>query len=133
MSKNKINNALLVVGITSKHIITGVSVAFEAFLEELNIRSIKYIYLLMPASECQQKERVFFSIYRLTCMIFVLVKVLLNLRKTKVVYVTMASSQLGFLRDFGIILMSKLFRKKLIFHLHGGGYMDFYRIQFVFY
>jgi glycosyltransferase involved in cell wall biosynthesis len=125
LSKKKYNNQLLVVGITSKYIITGLSVALETFLGGLKAQSVKYILVDLSIGMSSKRASVF-SLYRLACVILVLFKVLWNLRKVNIVYVTMASSRLGFLRDLSIILMAKTFKRKLVFHLHGGGYIDFY-------
>lgn len=45
------------------------------------------------------------------------------------VYMTIASSRLGFLRDFLIIWAAVICRKRIITHLKGGGYAEFYANQ----
>jgi ubiquinone biosynthesis O-methyltransferase len=45
------------------------------------------------------------------------------------VYHTPSQSQEGFLRDFPIVFLSKLFGSKVIIHIHGGNYDGFYESQ----
>lgn len=45
------------------------------------------------------------------------------------VYLIVSTSVLGFIKDFLVILVASLLRKKIIIHLHGGGYRLFYEQQ----
>jgi glycosyltransferase involved in cell wall biosynthesis len=45
------------------------------------------------------------------------------------VYMLIASSKLGFLRDALMIWASRLLGRRLVLHLHGGGYRPFYETQ----
>ena len=45
------------------------------------------------------------------------------------VYLIVSTSVLGFIKDFLVILVAWLLRKKIIVHLHGGGYRLFYEQQ----
>lgn len=47
----------------------------------------------------------------------------------KTVYITIAQSLRGFVRDFLIIWYSRLFGHRVICHLHGGNYGNFYAAQ----
>jgi glycosyltransferase involved in cell wall biosynthesis len=58
-------------------------------------------------------------------VIFLLIKKLFNL-DNYVVYHIVSSSLSGFLRDFVIIGISKIFQKKIIIHSHNGNYDVFY-------
>lgn len=117
---------MLAIGITSNHIVTGLSVAFDTFIEGLQERAIEYI--LVDAGVGTSIDRAgIFSIKRMFGVFVVLFRFLLNLKNTDIVYVTMGASRLGFLRDLFIIFITKLFNRKLVFHLHGGGYYDFYQ------
>lgn len=42
------------------------------------------------------------------------------------VYFTSTRSNLGFIKDFQLLLLSRIFKKKIINHLHGSDFMDFY-------
>jgi len=42
------------------------------------------------------------------------------------VYFTSTRSNLGFIKDFQLILLSRIFKKKIINHLHGADFLDFY-------
>jgi glycosyltransferase involved in cell wall biosynthesis len=47
----------------------------------------------------------------------------------KTVYLTIAQSRRGFLRDLPVIWLAALFRHRIVLHLHGGNYGNFYREQ----
>jgi glycosyltransferase involved in cell wall biosynthesis len=53
--------------------------------------------------------------------------------KKYVVYHTLSQSKEGFMRDFPIVFISKLFGCKVIGHIHGGNYDGFYRKQNTFF
>jgi glycosyltransferase involved in cell wall biosynthesis len=42
------------------------------------------------------------------------------------VYFTSTRSNLGFIKDFQLLLLSRIFKKKIINHLHGADFLDFY-------
>lgn len=51
-------------------------------------------------------------------------KLLFN--KVDLVYIPISQATVGFLRDTGFIIISKLFRKKIVLHLRGGYFREFY-------
>jgi glycosyltransferase involved in cell wall biosynthesis len=53
--------------------------------------------------------------------------------KKYVVYHTLSQSKEGFMRDFPIVFISKLFGCKVIGHIHGGNYDGFYQNQNTFF
>lgn len=46
--------------------------------------------------------------------------------KIDIVYIQLSQNKLGFLRDYIYILAAKIFRKKILYHLHGGYFKKFY-------
>ncbi len=46
--------------------------------------------------------------------------------RPKLVYSLLAQNKTGFVRDAIIIMLCRLFRKKVVVHLHGGNFADFY-------
>ena len=124
MDKSKYR--VLAVGVTSKKIVTGLSMAFDTFIEGLDERSIEYTLVDAGVGTSINNAGVL-SIKRMFGVFLVLFRIFKGLRNTDIVYVTMGASRLGFVRDLFIILMTVLFKRKLVFHLHGGGYGDFYQ------
>jgi len=59
---------------------------------------------------------------------FVMVKLLfcLSTRKNNIVYHIVSSSKSGFIRDYCIINLAKLFNARLVLHSHNGNYDDFF-------
>lgn len=51
------------------------------------------------------------------------------LKRNKVLYLTIAQSRVGFLRDLMMIFFAKVFRCRVICHIHGGNYDGFYEEQ----
>ncbi|MEA5459578.1 glycosyltransferase [Arcicella sp. LKC2W] len=51
------------------------------------------------------------------------------IQKKYVVYHTISQSKEGFLRDFPIVILSKIFGSKVVLHIHGGNYDNFYNTQ----
>jgi glycosyltransferase involved in cell wall biosynthesis len=45
----------------------------------------------------------------------------------ELVYVPITQTTIGFLRDVPFIILSKLFRKKIVLHLRGGNFRNFYK------
>lgn len=124
MDKSKYR--VLAVGITSNEIVTGLSMAFDTFIAGLNERSIEYTLVDAGVGASINNAGVF-SFDRMFGVFLVLFRIFKGLIKTDIVYVTMGASRLGFVRDLFIILLTVLFRRKLVFHLHGGGYCEFYQ------
>ena len=123
---DKLKCRVLAVGVTSKEIVTGLSMAFDTFIEGLDERSIEYTLVDAGVGASINNAGVF-STNRMIGVFLVLFRIFKGLVKADIVYVTMSASRLGFIRDLFVILMTALFKRKLIFHLHGGGYGDFYQ------
>lgn len=47
----------------------------------------------------------------------------------KTVYITIAQSRVGFIRDFIMIWLAKLFKHRVVVHIHGGNYDHFFYNQ----
>lgn len=114
---------LVLVGPTSRYSVTGLSVAFEMLLEGLEDRGIPHV--LVDASPAKRESGVL-SRGRIAEVAALLLRVAIQLRRAKLVYVTMGGSTLGFIRDLTIIELARAFRVPTVFHFHGGGYDEFY-------
>jgi glycosyltransferase involved in cell wall biosynthesis len=124
----KSSKKLLLIGYHSKGSVTGVSIAFDMLVSELKRRKIAHRIVDMSllrrparvgsfdASRAIQTARLLLSFWR-------------RLPFVRVVYVTISSSLFGFLRDALVIWSARALSKRLVVHLHGGGYSDFYATQ----
>ena len=66
--------------------------------------------------------------YRYIEYMFVLIELFFSLLSGyRVMYLQIAQSKRGFMRDKWIIKMATLFNSKIIAHLHGGNYDGFYK------
>ena len=66
------------------------------------------------------------GVRRLKEVVYALMRLCRQLSKTDVVYVTIAQSVKGFLRDSAVILLAKAAGRPIVAHLHGGNYRAFY-------
>lgn len=124
-NKNITYPNILAIGHTSKVMITGLSVAFETLLGGLSDNLINY-HVLDAGEGTSKKANGVFTIKRVFYVFLLILKFVWYLPRYKVIYMTMGDSKLGFMRDFFIINLSFLFKRRIVLHLHGGGYKDFY-------
>lgn len=108
--------------------VTGVSLAFKLVCLELKERNqLHKVVDTLKYSSGSSFGR--FSFSHAFGTIRVLLVYCFNLQGADVVYATMSTSRVGFLRDFAITQLAFLFRKRIVFHLHGGGFGEFYAGQ----
>ncbi|MBX3010677.1 MAG: glycosyltransferase family 4 protein [Caldilineaceae bacterium] len=118
----------LLVGFTSRRDVTGQALAFDLLLTGLEQRDIPYrlVDLGMDGLAARPGS---FDPARLLVTLKILYLFCLNLRGVDQLYLVVASSQLGFLRDACMIWLNYWVGHRLIIHLHGGGYRTFYESQ----
>ena len=102
---------------------TGQSVMFSLLVKEL-----KKSYPASIANLSEPPGRGFeqFSFGRVLQVIKLALSVIRRISKTSAVYLTIAQSRVGFLRDVLFILICVWWRRPIIAHLHGGNYAQFY-------
>lgn len=119
---------ILLIGYSSENLKTGVSLAFESLIDGLNSMYFEPQVIRILDSRKMQIHGTF-SLLRIKDSLQAILQVWITIPIQEVVYMTIASSKLGFLRDMMIILFAWVFQKRIILHLHGGGYQDFYENQ----
>jgi glycosyltransferase involved in cell wall biosynthesis len=102
---------------------TGQSIAFRMLLDGLRGRRT---YEVVDIADRAGRRDAQFSARRAVLMLGSLGDLLGKLRKSDLVYLQIAQSRWGFLRDGIIILLARLLGRRVVAHLHGGGYADFY-------
>jgi glycosyltransferase involved in cell wall biosynthesis len=106
--------------------VTGQSVAFELLARELGkIRPVQTVDLSELAGRRDQK----FSLSRAMQMVRLAASMFGNMRAVSVVYITIAQSRLGFIRDALFISIARAWRRPVIAHLHGGNYARYYNTE----
>lgn len=106
--------------------ITGQAVTFSLLVDELGkARSIVTADLSEPLGRRDQQ----FSLARGAQMLRLAVWVSKLMPRTSAVYLTIAQSRLGFLRDALFIAIASLWRRPVIAHLHGGNYASYYNSE----
>jgi glycosyltransferase involved in cell wall biosynthesis len=116
---------ILLIGVLQPPI-NGQTLAFQSLTNELNVKTLTLSG--MKAKNFKIK----------TTKILIYLRLLLRLVgiisfKKYVVYHTLSQSKEGFMRDFPIVFISKLFGCKVIGHIHGGNYDGFYKNQNTFF
>jgi glycosyltransferase involved in cell wall biosynthesis len=120
--------ACLLVGFRQQFAVTGLSLAFELLLAGLQRRHIPY--RLVDLGELWDANGVGrFTSARAWIALRLLWLFYRQLIGAPNVYMTIASSRVGFLRDALMIWPARLGRRRLVLHLHGAGYQAFYQAQ----
>lgn len=82
---------------------------------------------LSTSKEINQIGKFSFKKIILFCSIFIKTFNQLLFKKFDLVFVTISPSGIGFIKDSLIVILLKIFRKKIIFNLHGKGIKKFYK------
>jgi glycosyltransferase involved in cell wall biosynthesis len=118
-------NFILCLGPRSKYFISGVSLAFDLLISGFKERNIYYEVIDSSGGKNIKKSGAF-SIQRGITVVKAVFSTWLKLPKCTIFYATMSTSKLGFFRDFLTVPVAKFMGKKIILHLHGGGFEAFY-------
>lgn len=113
-------------GPRSVRLVTGVSLAFDLFVEGADRRRIR-CSVVDATFGAPIKKSGTFTITRCLSTVYVIVSVWLKLLTAKIYYATMSTSPLGFIRDYLTVGFAKLLGRRTVLHLHGGGFEEFYR------
>jgi glycosyltransferase involved in cell wall biosynthesis len=107
--------------------VTGASIAFETLVKELESRNHNISVIDIGSNESEKIGVL--TIDRILPSISALLKAFILILQKQSVYLTLSSSRFGFLRNMPLIWWAWLFNKHIILHLHGGGYLEFYKAQ----
>ncbi len=118
----------LLVGFTSFQDVTGLALAFDLLLAGFDQRQLPYRLVDFGRLGLAARPGAF-SLLRILSTLQLLLSFCLKLRGVQSVYIVIASSKMGFLRDALMIWLSRLASRRLVLHLHGGGYRAFYASQ----
>jgi glycosyltransferase involved in cell wall biosynthesis len=106
--------------------ITGQSVAFSLLVEELaRTREVRTVNL----SELATRRDQMFTLTRTMQMLRLAASMFGTMRNVSSVYLTIAQSRLGFMRDALFIFIARLWNRPVIAHLHGGNYAQYYESE----
>jgi hypothetical protein len=105
--------------------ITGAQIAFATFAESMNSEE-KHIRVINTARGLEGHSVGKFSFQRTGGLLASILEALFWIPVSKGMYLIISSSWLGFLKDAPIIWWGVLLRKRIVVHLHGGGYRNFY-------
>ena len=106
--------------------VTGQSVAFSLLAEAVGrIRPVTVVDL----SERSGRRDRQFSLARALLMLRLVASIWRGLGPTSLIYLTIAQSRVGFLRDALFITIAHLRGRPVVAHLHGGNYSGFYRSE----
>lgn len=105
---------------------SGQSIAFKTLVDGYKIESKDY-YVINTIEKIGKRG----NVYRMldyTCVIFRLLYLLL-FKKIETIYHIVSSNKKGFIRDYVIINLSYIFRKRIILHSHNGNYDQFFDLS----
>jgi glycosyltransferase involved in cell wall biosynthesis len=105
--------------------IAGISMGFEMLLQGFADRRLEH--RLVNLADAGLTERPgSFKFLRVWNTLGILFRYLVQVPRAERVYLTIATSRLGFLRDAVLIWSAHLLRHRIVLHLKGGGYRRFY-------
>ena len=116
---------ILLCGPRSKNFITGVSLAFDLLIKGLSDRKLEY-EVVDTLKFGKTKKSGSFNFKKSFSTIYSIVEVWIKVSSCQTYYSTMATSFFGFIRDLLMVTFAKINNKKIILHLHGGGFEEFY-------
>jgi len=123
---------ILLIGYSSENMASGASLGFDSLVDGFQLISCQPEVIYISDS---RKSATYgsFSLTRVKDSLKAIVEALGKIPRQEVIYMTIASSKLGFIRDMIIIWFAWLWKKRIILHLKGGGYKEFYLNQSTFF
>ena len=115
-------------GPRSEKAVTGVALAFDLLVEGVRSRAIPHQIVDATRGATVSKSGTF-SISRAIDTLCVVGLVWWKLMRCKIYYATMSTSSVGFIRDYLTVGFAKLLGRRIVLHLHGGGFEEFYTSQ----
>jgi glycosyltransferase involved in cell wall biosynthesis len=117
--------SILFCGPRSAGAVTGVALAFDLLIEGVEDRAIPYKVIDASRGKIVTKSGTF-AVGRAFDTLCVVVLVWWHLLRCQIYYATMSTSNVGFIRDYLTVGVAKLLGRRIVLHLHGGGFKDFY-------
>lgn len=118
-------STILAIGHRSFGVVNGLSVAFETLIAGLKERSIRHHIVNAGAGTSARSSGVV-SLRRVRGVVRILSEFFRHVRTSHVVYLTIGDSKPGFVRDAIMIWCGVMLGRRIVLHLHGGGYKPFY-------
>src|SRR5687767_216327 len=109
-----------VVGPQSQERVTGLSVAIGTLIAELKSRGIDHVVIATDIAGSPKRSGSLALRSALSAMLCVL-RFIKQLPTTSIVYLPLATSPFGFVRDAAIIWPAWCAKRRIVGHLHGGG------------
>ena len=103
-------------------------IAFQILITGFRERGIPFHTIDIGSRE-ETREAGFFSWGRFIEILRVLAKYFLILPSVENIYLTVGISRVGFLRDCFLLWPARLIRRRMVIHVHSGGYGEFYNTQ----
>ena len=117
---------LLLIGPLPKSTATGVSLGFRSLVKGLSDNGVAFNVVDLQSAGEPVSSGVF-SVRRARQIIVPILSAIRLTPRARTVYLTIACSKAGFLKDFMIIWWAWILRKRIVLHLKSGGYYEFYR------
>lgn len=128
MSKTYTNARILACGPLPKSTVTGVRLAFGLLIAGLKTNGLSHSVVDTTFRDNTSKPGLF-SIGRATEVFIVITRVWRKLPFCDVYYATMSTSLMGFWRDYLTVMVAARLRKRIVLHLHGGGFENFFNAR----
>ena len=104
--------------------VTGVQVAFSLFVDSLLNEKNVQIKVINTAGGGRSIGN--FNLRRIKQLLVPVFRTCYEIPSSELVYLVISSSWWGFLKDAILVWSASLMKKRVVIHLHGGGYQNFY-------
>jgi glycosyltransferase involved in cell wall biosynthesis len=127
-AKIKNNERVLLLGHFPKGEPTGASMGYELLIDGFKRKGYAFASVDLSLGGHAKKVGAL-SIRRSWYSLLIIVSAWLKIPRVNTIYMTISNSLLGFVRDFFIIWAGIISKKRIVLHLKGGGYREFYDNQ----
>lgn len=111
---------ILAVGPLRTNFKSGVTIGFNFTLAILSKKF--HLVKINTSKNVNNKNIRKFSLSRVIATVLLFINLVKNVRKVNYVYYIASLSYLGFIRDFFVIIICKIYNKKVFIHIHGGNF-----------
>ena len=108
--------------------VTGLTLAFELLIKGMGESGIRHSIVDAAFLGSVSKSGKF-SVGRALETLVVVFRVWWHLLRCDVYYATMSTSSVGFWRDYLTVAVASVLNRRIVLHLHGGGFEQFFNSQ----
>ena len=122
---NTDHRVMLVGPRSTSELISGMRIGFDLLVAGFEERQLPHVVVDRSLGMAGKKVGTL-TFRSVLANVYLFLSYWVNLLSVSSVYITIATSRFGFLRDAIMIWSAWIFRKRMVLHLKGGGFLNFY-------